>query len=188
MDCKKTLKLLPLYISDDLDERDAMNVEKHVGVCLNCYREYQAHLKSLRALKQLSSKPDLSAVLDGFSDEVMERVALDGGGPSAPLPRVVYPALRRSLAAAAVLLAAVVGFYLLSSSFEPAKNGSGPAYSPSHTVVVPGPGVTDPGGLVYPDEANPMRLLTPEERERRLQSLKTLRFPEVQPANYDRDF
>ena len=92
MNCLKALKHLPLYISDDLEGSELSAVEDHLNGCLNCYREYQSHLKALRDLKRLGEKPDLSTVMDGFTDEVMAQIAHDKGGPSAPVPRVIYAA------------------------------------------------------------------------------------------------
>ena len=113
MNCNKIKRLLPLYISDDLDELELNTVESHLNKCLNCYREYQSHLKAMRALKQLRDKPDLSSVLKGFSSGVMERIAHDHGGPAAPVPRVVHAFIPKAMAVAAGLLVLIMGSFFI---------------------------------------------------------------------------
>lgn len=124
MNCKKVLKLLPLYMSDDIDAVDLEGVQEHMNTCLGCFREYQDHLRARRSLKQLAFKPDLSPVMEGFADEVMLKIADKAQGPAAPLPRLTYRLAPRLLAAAALILALVSGgFYLFNDQAE----------SPSHS-------------------------------------------------------
>ena len=181
MNCNKILKLLPLYISDDLGESELSVIETHLGACLNCYREYQGHLKSLRALKQLGEKPDLSPVLGPFCDEVMQRIASDPEGPEAPVPKVIYPFIPRTLAAAALVIAALATFYFFSGNDAPQSGGT------SDMAVNPSTVNSDLGS---PGEARPlfpMKWLENDELGRRPDTLKRLHFPKTQPVNF-RDF
>jgi hypothetical protein len=128
MNCKKVHKLLPLYIGEDLDTQELSEVKAHISECLSCYREYQSHLKALRSLRDLKNKPDLSEVLKGFTGEVMQRIVRDSGGPAAPLPRVSYAFVPRSLAAAALLLAVLtVTFFMTGRDEYPGPMESGAA-------------------------------------------------------------
>lgn len=174
MNCSKISKLLPLYISDDLDGSELAGVEAHLGTCLNCYREYQGHLKSLRALKQLGEKPDLSRMLAGFPEGVMQRVAREPKGPAAPVPKVVYAFLPRTLAAAALLVAALTAFYFFTGGDDAPDRGGSGLQDP--TTPVTGEPRLDDGSL---------KPLGPEELERRLETLK-LHLPEVkvQPVDF----
>ena len=178
MNCTKILKLLPLYISDDLDESELSAIETHLGTCLNCYREYQAHLKSLRALKQLGEKPDLSPILEPFCDDVMKRIANDPEGPVAPVPKVVYPFIPRTLAAAALVIAALAAFYFFTGDDAPRGGGASDLAVPPSTVN------REPG---VPSEAGPLKWLEYDGLGPKPDTLKRIHFPKTQPVNF-RDF
>ena len=201
MKCRKALKLLPLFVSDDLPVKELDEVEAHVGSCLSCFRAYQEQLKAHRALKLLGERPDLSPMMEGFHEEVMARVARDGGGPAAPVPRLVYPAVRRYVAAAAVIAAAFTAFYFLT----PPRGGSegpsiGPGYGYESGPVAPtapvnlGKSPFIPRLYLWPmqgksgDGENLMRRLGPDEGRRRMDSLKPLRPPRVILTGETRDF
>lgn len=189
MKCQKVLKLLPLYISDDLDAFELKTVEDHLGECLNCYREYQAHLKALRDLKRLGEKPDLSTVLAGFSGEVMDRIVRDEGGPSAPVPKVTYAFVPRMIAAAAVLLLIITGVFLLQgpddTTPELRSDKTPPAWSVgidpySESYFIPW-GAEEDEGALRPDKRKSME-------EENLLNPWSPRFPPVQPVRFRRDF
>ncbi len=193
MSCNKIVKLLPLYISDDLGKSELSVVEAHLSECLNCYREYQAYLKSLRSMKRLVEKPELSPVLDGFTDEVMNRIAHDAGGPKAKVPRLAYAVLPRVLAAAAMLLVFIGAAYYLSGPENPSRPDMPLPYLPSTSVDYSIPGSM--GGLQ--PGVNPVPFyIGREELMKRFGSMEDdviltpvpQRFPTVQPVGYSRDF
>ena len=144
MNCKKTLKNLPLYLSDDLSKSDIEAMDSHLKRCMGCYREYQAHLKSYRALKRLSEKPDLESTLRGFTDGVMARVASEPSGPAASTrkPARVYR-IHSSYVAAAILLL-VTGLYFLLDDDTPVNRDR----HNDHLADNPGEG--------HPGEGNPV--------------------------------
>ena len=119
MNCKKVNKLLPLYLSDDIDPSDVEGVKEHLNTCLGCFREYQDHLRARRSLRQLAFRPDLNPVMEGFAEEVMLKINDRSQGPAAPVPRVTYRLAPRLLAAAALILVLVTGgFYIFGGQDE----------------------------------------------------------------------
>ncbi|MBU0756094.1 MAG: zf-HC2 domain-containing protein [Planctomycetes bacterium] len=128
MSCKRIQKLLPLYVGEDLDASELHEVKDHLKSCLTCYREYQDHLGAKQTLGKLSleesnHRSDLSRIMDGFTDQVLERISKDPHGPSAPVPRLIYTYLPRALAAAAMLLVAITaGIYFLRGDEKPVVN------------------------------------------------------------------
>lgn len=196
MNCKKALNLLPLFVSDDLSAAELKEVESHMGTCLTCFRAYQEQLKAHRALKLLGERPDLSRVLEGFHGAVMKQVSKQG--PAAPVPRLVYPTVRRYAAAAAIIALAFTAFYFLG----PSRRGAGSVEPGSAGVAVPVNPVGVHGPLsppfpeapkvrVQPKERSgpsPMRPLDDEEARRRWERLRPLDMPQVMPAGERRDF
>jgi hypothetical protein len=143
MKCKKIQRLLPLYISDDLDGPAQGEVKKHIGNCLSCAREYQAHLGALRALKGLENKPDLSDVMKGFTGQVMERIARDPGGPAAPVPRVTYALVPKMLAAAAMLLVVLTAVFFMMGPEDITSPAGGLATEVEGATGLPEPGYVE---------------------------------------------
>lgn len=148
MNCKQINKWLPLYVSGDLDAPMLEEIDSHLGECLPCNREFQNYNKSLDSLKNLGEKPDLSLMLEGFSDEIMEKIENDKGGAVAPVPRVTYSSssffagsnFSRNLAAAAMVLVLIsAGIYLMN----PGAGTSEPEFGPpggnlTHETATPG--------------------------------------------------
>ncbi|MFH1998611.1 MAG: hypothetical protein ABIK28_02970 [Planctomycetota bacterium] len=194
--------MLPLYVSEDLEAPLFEEIENHLSECLLCHREYQNHQDALNSLSMLRDKPDLAPVLDGFSEEIMEKISRGEGGVAAPVPRVIYAFIPRSLAAAAILLVLIsAGFYMLrpqSLPFTPV-NGiakeSAPADRPDAGLHSLQPGTINPflvaGDYTGIDHSgrNPGKQPSGEEEtdEPYLDPLPH-KFPYVQPVNYNRDF
>jgi len=189
MNCKKTKKLLPLYISDDLDRSELVAMETHLTGCLNCYREYQTYLKAHRNFKRLSEKPDLSPILGDFTNEVMNRIAEDSGGPVATMPKVTYNFVPKPLAAAVLVLLTITGFYLLIGGFgEEAVKPDNPANQFRNNLDT-SPVYFNPNGWYYsPGKTD--RSIGNDKRETKPKSddefdfvgPKPLRFPKIQPV------
>jgi len=53
MKCRQIKKLLPLYISADLDAPQLQEIDNHLAECLACNREFQSFNQSLDFIKQL---------------------------------------------------------------------------------------------------------------------------------------
>ncbi len=106
--CRTVRDMLPLHVGGDLDPKHVTAVDEHLHGCLSCFREFR-ELATLRGrLGVLAEEPLPRGVLDGFTDEVMARIAVGEPGPAAPPPgRVVRLVTLPRLAAAAALLLAV---------------------------------------------------------------------------------
>ncbi len=111
INCRTVRDLLPLHCGGDLPPEKAVQVDEHLHACLACFREFREHAAMRGRLGVLAEEPLPEGALDGFTDEVMARIAVGEEGPAAALPsasswrRFDLPAVR--LAAAAALLVAV---------------------------------------------------------------------------------
>ena len=63
MECKQTLKLLNEYVDDSLSWREAELLEKHLGSCAGCDREFR-ELKSLRQVMRSLGRREAPEGLD----------------------------------------------------------------------------------------------------------------------------
>ena len=108
--CRTVRDLLPLHCGGDLPPEKGVQVDEHLHSCLACFREFREHAAMRGRLGVLAEEPLPEGALDGFTDEVMARLAVGEEGPAAALPsaqgwrRFDVPAVR--LAAAAALLVA----------------------------------------------------------------------------------
>jgi anti-sigma factor RsiW len=133
--CRTVRDLLPLHVGGDLEVQKAELVDEHLHRCLACFREYRELLMVRGHLGVLADQPLPPGVLDGFTDEVMARIALGEPGPAAELPGSSRPLQRvlRYAAAAAVLLA--LGLGLASLNDLPPSQAPPGGRAPSGTVV-----------------------------------------------------
>jgi anti-sigma factor RsiW len=129
--CRTVRDLLPLHCGGDLPPEKGLAVDEHLHACLACFREFREHAAMRGRLGVLAEEPLPEGALDGFTDEVMARIAVGEEGPAAALPsargwrRFDVPAVR--LAAAAALLVAIgLGAWQVS---ELRFNGASPAPS-----------------------------------------------------------
>lgn len=108
--CRKVRDRLPLHVGGDLARDESRAVDEHLHHCLPCFREFR-ELAAMRArLGVLADAPLPEGILDGFTDEVMARVALDEPGPAAPvLVRRRWAVPRWAPPAAAAVLVMAVG-------------------------------------------------------------------------------
>jgi len=110
--------MLPLHVGGDLDPRHVDSVDRHLSGCLPCFREFRELAAMRGRLAVLAAEPLPEGVLDGFTEEVMARVAVGEPGPKAvgprPGPRMIV--LPRMAAAAAMLLVALAGWRLFSDA------------------------------------------------------------------------
>ncbi|MBM3985855.1 MAG: zf-HC2 domain-containing protein, partial [Planctomycetes bacterium] len=84
--CRSIRDLLPLHAGGDLTPDEAARVDGHLHACLSCFREFREHATMRGRLGVLAEEPLPQGVLDGFTEEVMARIAVDAGGPAAELP------------------------------------------------------------------------------------------------------
>lgn len=107
--CRALRDLLPLHAGGDLPADEAARVDAHLHACLSCYREFRELAEVRGRLGVLAEEPLPAGILDGFTEEVMARIAVDAGGPAAELPAAQRwrpgPVFLRQAAAAALLLA-----------------------------------------------------------------------------------
>jgi hypothetical protein len=151
--------MLPLHVGGDLDPRHVPSVDRHLSSCLSCFREFR-ELSAMRGrMAVLAEQPLPAGILDGFTDEVMARIAVREPGPKAegprPGPRLIV--LPRLAAAAAVVLVALAGWRLFSDGgHSPTSGGASLNAAPVTTAPVrPAgprlhmpvlrPGIHDPG-------------------------------------------
>ncbi len=182
MKCTQVVKHLHLLVGGDLPEETARQSRDHLKACLGCYREYQDVLRAHESLRTLRKKPDLSAVLDGLSDDVLAELREAPLGPSAPIPRLPLSRVLRFSAAAAVLLMIVSASFFMgqTSGLRTSRNLNDAGthsleYSATENPSVPGE-VREAFGPVDRREGDPLNRLGPQE------------LPRVQPASHRRGF
>lgn len=107
--CRSIRDLLPLHVGGDLEPGPARRVDEHLHHCLSCFREFRELTAMRQRLGVLAEQQPPAAGLDGFTEEVMARIALGERGPAAELPGVrrSRPAAMLPLAAAATLMLGV---------------------------------------------------------------------------------
>lgn len=110
--------MLPLHVGGDLDDKHVRGVDDHLHACLNCFREFRELATMRGRLGVLADAPLPDGILDGFTEEVMARIAVGEEGPAATPPGQLAPVRRlwpRMAAAAAVLLAVALGVRFAAS-------------------------------------------------------------------------
>lgn len=144
--CRKVRDLLPLHVGGDLETRHVASVDEHLHECLSCFREFRELAELRGRLGVVGEAPLPSGVLDGFTDEVMARIALEEPGPAAELPRAVASAgtWTRIRAAAAVAVVALVGWKLWPA--DPAGTVSPASFDPGGTLAASSSGTTTMAG------------------------------------------
>lgn len=183
MKCTQVLKHLHLLVGGDLPDETARQSRDHLKACLGCYRDYQDVLRAHESLRTLRSKPDLTAVLEGLSDDVLAELRESPLGPAAPIPRLPVSRILRFSAAAAVLLMIVSASFFLGqitgSRSSRALNDAG-EYSSGYSAA------ENPGAPGEAREAS-----DPVDRRLDDESLHRLglqEMPRVQPASHRRGF
>jgi hypothetical protein len=150
--CRNIRDLIPLHAGGDLTPEEAARVDTHLHACLPCYREFRDHAEMRGRLGVLAEEPLPAGLLDGFTEEVMARIAVDAGGPAAELPSArrwpLQPVVLRQAAAAAVLLA-VSGWMAWQADLL-----GGPSRAPS-SASSPMAGSARPE-VVFPDGYGPL--------------------------------
>lgn len=102
-------------------------MDEHLHACLSCFREYRELITMRGRLGVLAEQPLPKGALDGFTEEVMARVAVGEPGPRAELPSAFLWRRRipRLAAAAALLLMVGVGVHqagLIGGTTQPANS------------------------------------------------------------------
>jgi hypothetical protein len=141
--CRNVRDLLPLHVGGDLPPGRGAAVDEHLHRCLPCFREYRELTTMRERLGVLTDQPLPEGVLDGFTEEVMARIAVGEAGPRAPLPAALDRSRTwtRYAAAAAILLSFTLGLALLSSSDAPPLPGAtDAAAAPSAAPLAGGDG------------------------------------------------
>ncbi len=153
--CRNVRELLPLHAGGDLEHRHVEAVDDHLHGCLSCFREFRQFATMRGQLGVLADDALPKGILDGFTDEVMARIAVDEDGPAAELPqgrllRLVRMPASRYAAAAAILLVSVLGLHGLGGAgFDPFGFGQGLDSGPG--LVEQGPaGLTMVGSIPVP--------------------------------------
>jgi hypothetical protein len=112
MNCENVARLLPLHVGGDLTGRKAERVRLHLGECARCRGELETY-QGLRArVRSLREEPQ--GGFEGFYAGIRERIRTTEEIEFARLPggrRTTLRWLRKTSAAAALLLCGVVGFY-----------------------------------------------------------------------------
>jgi len=136
--CRSVRDKLPLHVGRDLDPKFEKQVDAHLATCLNCLREYRALAEARAILGVVAEQRLPEGVLDGFTEEVMARIAVDEPGPAAELPRSarrrtplqLLPALSAAAALLLVALAAQLYFEREHSVARPDLGGLLQQHSP----------------------------------------------------------
>jgi anti-sigma factor RsiW len=109
INCRNVRNLLPLHAGGDLDPKQAGAVDEHLHACLPCFREYRELITMRGRLGVLAEQPLPEGALDGFTEEVMARVAVGEPGPRAEMPSSIAWRRRIPRLAAAAALVLMVG-------------------------------------------------------------------------------
>lgn len=149
LSCRAVRDLLPLHAGGDLPAPRGHAVDEHLSGCLACFREYREFLDLRGRLGVLAEEPLPAGALDGFTEEVMARIAIGEAGPAAELParpgRLL--SLPRLAAAAALLVGLFAGWQQFSATDGPPTAAPGTLVrldGPFTAVDLVSPGATPP--------------------------------------------
>lgn len=150
--CHHVRDQLPLHVGNDLEPNAAERVDAHLKSCLSCFREFRELATMRGRLGVLAEEPLPAGILDGFTEEVMARIAIGEPGPAAepPVPaRVLRPfAWQRVAAVAAVVLVAVSTWKLVDDPAvtRPSEGGAeAPVVGPESSLVAHDESATQAG-------------------------------------------
>ena len=111
MNCAKTKRILGLYLSGGLSEKDRRRVEAHIASCPRCAEEVRLYRASYDALDGVEDvRPS-----EDFQRKLRSRIRRLAAGDAETRPSGTRPArtpLRRAVAAAAACAALVLGLWL----------------------------------------------------------------------------
>jgi hypothetical protein len=63
MDCRKCLELIPMLLTERLEESDSSDVRRHISLCSECGKAYDrmaVFLAGLRSMKEINATPWLA--------------------------------------------------------------------------------------------------------------------------------
>ncbi len=133
MNCEEATKLMDGYLDGELDPITSQTIEQHLRDCLRCDQAYKTHGSLIRALGNATLYCKAPAELreriqSSLRKEIGERPTRNGGQNTRPLFSRKQPEPRTILSgtswnwlalAAAILLAAIIGWNLLPQLQRP---------------------------------------------------------------------
>jgi hypothetical protein len=138
MTCRKALKLMPLFVGDDLGPRTAPAVRAHVDACPACRRELDGIREALARVKAAARAESLPDWSEAEWKALMAR-AVEGGQAAAGGKERFGRRAPRPRWAAASALGALIGLAVLSVLFRGPVPGPGPVETASRPIEAEAP-------------------------------------------------
>jgi anti-sigma factor RsiW len=178
MSCKTIRDRIDLYAGGDLDGREAAQIAAHLKSCLGCYREF-AEMHELLGRVRATAR-DGARGADG-SESLVAGVMGEIHGPPPPAPALLPRLLFASGWAAALLLAASLGFRILTGGAQEPSAGGPPRRLLQHESfdVLPAGG-TAPASALEDDlgrDLEELRASSGPSRSPRARSAPPIRVP-----------
>ncbi|MFH1421703.1 MAG: zf-HC2 domain-containing protein [Planctomycetota bacterium] len=108
MDCREVEKLLPLYVSGDVDEKEA--AAEHLRLCRSCSALLETYRNNISMLKDLLEEESTPKALEGFCEKLMEKIETSGAKAQLRRSRIITTFIRAASIAALFLLAVLFLF------------------------------------------------------------------------------
>ena len=119
MNCKQVQELLPLYVSRDLEEKDAQIIQAHVESCAACAASCDEYRETRQLLQEFAPPMFSEAVYEGIRQNVLREIPPESSASSRALPKFVASLFPRrltwALAATVLLAVALSAVYFIAN-------------------------------------------------------------------------
>ena len=118
MNCNEVKNLIQLYMDNELDARDTLNVQQHLESCAPCSRLLDTYLRQDQTLRQFARSEAINS--DAVREKILEAIRDQSAETGSPW--LMIPIWKRVTAIAAITIIAFL--LLLRAAFLPGMNES----------------------------------------------------------------
>jgi hypothetical protein len=115
MNCRQVQELLPLFVGQDLEEKQATLVNEHLQRCPACARVATEYKDAFKLTQHFAAPVFSENVYAGVRRHVLREIETQATAPSELFAKWFRPRLTWALASAIVVIVAVFGLYFVAS-------------------------------------------------------------------------